>query len=78
MHVVCDKPGLSCKGTDTYLTLQLKKIRLQTCLTLRNAVTFCHGKANDPNPVGHSQQKEQIKRRIKDCKKKLERCNTWF
>ena len=78
MHTVCDKPGLSCKGNDTYITLQLKRARLQTCLMLRDAVTFCHGRAKDPNPAGHNRQKEQTRRRIEDCKKKLNKCDTWF
>ena len=78
MHTVCDKPGLSCKGNDTYITLQLKRARLQTCLMLRDAVTFCHGRAKDPNPAGHNRQKEQTRRRIEDCKKKLNKCDAWF
>ncbi len=56
----------------------LGKVERATCLTLRDAVTFCHGRAKDPNPAGHNRQKEHTRRRIEDCKKKLNKCDTWF
>jgi hypothetical protein len=43
MHTVCDTVR-SCKGTDDYITLKLKKTQLQTCLIMRKLVSICHGK----------------------------------
>ena len=72
MHSVCDTVR-SCKGTDGYVDLKLKKTQLQICLIMRKAVSICHGKKNDPNPSGHARQCQQVNNRINKCNKFLDK-----
>jgi RHS repeat-associated protein len=67
-HLACDG-FVSCKGTDSCFILKAKKIKNQTCLYLRKAVSICHGRKNDPKPSGHKIQLKEVQNRIKQCNK---------
>ncbi len=72
MHGVCDT-ARSCKGNDSCLGLRIKKVQLQSCIGMRNAVSACHGKKNDPNPKGHKRAIQQVRNRIRKCDKNIKR-----
>ncbi|MCU7935439.1 MAG: hypothetical protein KZQ99_11235 [Candidatus Thiodiazotropha sp. (ex Dulcina madagascariensis)] len=65
VHKVCDKPGLSCKGTDTDVERSAKKAALQTCLLTRKGVTAVCFRGRTEK--GHDIQEEQTENRIKRC-----------
>ena len=76
MHLICDMPNQKCKGNDSYWVLQRKRMIHQSCYYLRILVSTCHGRKNDPNPIGHKKQLQDVKNRIENCNKKLmNRCN---